>query len=35
MLIDSKYLEEEMLRPAADLLQIAGFDGPLKEFSDA
>ena len=35
VLIDSKYLEEEVLRPAADLLHVAGFDGPLKEFSDA
>jgi hypothetical protein len=35
VLIDSKYLEEEVLRPAADLLHVAGFDGPLKEFSEA
>jgi len=35
VLIDSKYLEEEVLRPAADLLHTAGFEGPLKEFSDA
>jgi HEPN domain-containing protein len=33
--MDSRYFGEEVLEPVAQLLDMAGFEGPLREFADA
>jgi len=35
VLVDSQYFQEEVHRPALDLLESAGFEGPLREFAEA